>query len=94
MSIPPNCSLVFAEQRRRLVGDVGLHEHGVAELLELLHRRGGAVLVDLGHDDLRALVEEALAYERPMPWPAPVTIATLSSSRPMFGIPPVGPPER
>jgi hypothetical protein len=48
-----------AGQRRRLVGDVGLHERGVAELLELLHRRGGAVLVDLGHDDLRALVEEA-----------------------------------
>ena len=28
-----------------------------------------------------------LAYARPMPWPAPVMIATLSSSRPMFDAP-------
>jgi hypothetical protein len=57
--------LAGTRRRRLLVGDVGLDEDGVAELLELLHGRGGAVLVDLGHDDLRALLEEPLGVRQP-----------------------------
>ena len=51
---------VDARLRGRLVGDVGLHEQHVALALERLHARRRALLVDLGDDDLGALVEEPL----------------------------------
>ena len=39
--------------------------------------------VDVGSDDRRAFLGEELAATRPMPLPAPVTIATLPSRRPV-----------
>ena len=42
-----------------------LHEDRVALAVERLHRAGGALLDDLGDDDLRALGEEPLRVREP-----------------------------
>jgi len=57
-----------------LVGHVGAHEHGLTSRGQALLGDRFACLVQLGHDDLRAFLDEAMGIRAPDSLAAPVTI--------------------
>ena len=80
---PPYASWVLAISLLDVVdlGDVGAHERRLPAGARIAaDHRGSRLLVDVGDDDPRALRGHLIRGRLPMPWPAPVTIATLSSS--------------
>jgi hypothetical protein len=78
-----------------LLRHVAVHEHGLAAVLGDV--AGGALaggLLDVRDHDLRPIGREAFAHASPMPFAAPVTIATFPVSEAMVSVPRVVPGPR